>query len=141
VILAVILMALAIRLLWAVGVQALRDEASPLPPPPPPAPIRRQIRTEVPHLLYYYRHATKPGRVYWGISNEPEARHDRHLVDPDDQWWMVQSTGVMYYAQWYPNRVTARAAERRAIRASAYAGEPIANQVHHPARRTRRAVH
>jgi len=137
-ILAVFLIALAGGLLWAVGAAVARGEPAPVPPPLP-APVRRAIRTEVPHLLYFYRHSTG-GRIYWGISNDPEARHARHLSDPDDQWWMRQSSGVMYYAKWYPNRVTARAAEREAIRASAYAGEQIANQVHHPAGRIRRAV-
>jgi len=127
-ILAVILMTLAIALLWSVGMQALRDEA----PRIPPAPVRRQIRTEVPHLLYYYRHATLPGRIYWGISNDPERRHGEHETDPDDQDWMRQSTGVMYYHRWYPNRTAARAAERRAIRVSALAGEPIVNDHHNP---------
>jgi hypothetical protein len=138
-ILAVILMTLAAALLGAVGVAAVRGETPSAPPLP--VPVRRPVRTEVPHLLYYYRHATLPGRIYWGISNEPEARHARHLTDPDDQWWMVQSTGIMYHHRWLPNRAAARAAERAAIRASAHAGEPIANQVHHPAGRSRRAVH
>jgi predicted GIY-YIG superfamily endonuclease len=136
-ILAVILMTLAIALLWAVGVQAFRSEAPPVPLPP----VRRQIRTEVPHALYYYLHATVPGKIYWGISNNPERRDGEHAIDPDDQWWYRQSTGVMYYAKWYPNKAAACASERRAIRASAYADEPIANQVHHPAGRTRRAIH
>jgi predicted GIY-YIG superfamily endonuclease len=138
-ILAVLLMTLAAGLLVAVGVAIVRGE-TPVPPPLP-VPVRRPVRTEVPHLLYYYLHATQPGKIYWGISNCPEAREAQHVTDPDDQWWMRQSTGVMYYHRWYPNRRAALAAERAAIRASAYAGEQIANQVHHPAGRSRRAVH
>lgn len=139
-ILVVLLMTLAAGLLWAVGVAAVRDEMRAPVPPPLRVPARRPIRTEVPHLLYFYRSTTGP-RIYWGISNDPDARHARHLTDPKDQWWMSRSSKVMYYDHWYPNRTTALAAERRAIRASAYSGEPIANQVHHPAGRIRRAIH
>ena len=142
-VLAIALLALAAGLLWAVGVQALQDERRPAGPPiPAPVPVRRPVRTDVPHALYYYLHATVPGRIYWGISNEPEARHGRHENDPRDQWWMRQSTGAMHLHRWYPNRETARAAERAAVRASAFAGEPIVNDHHNPLKvRRPRAVH
>lgn len=127
---AVALMVFAVSLLWAVAAQIAKGRAATALPPP--VPTRRPVRADVSTLLYYYRHAILPGRVYWGISNDPEARHAQHEADPDDQHWMRQSTGIMYYERWYPNRAAALAAERRAIRASALAGEPIANDHHNP---------
>jgi predicted GIY-YIG superfamily endonuclease len=132
VILAVVLMTLAAALVLAVVVQAVRS--GPGRALPPPVPVRRPVRTEVPHLLYCYEWSPRfgTGRIYYGISNEPENRHARHLTDPNDQWWMRLSTGVMIPLCRYPNRDVARAAERRAVRAGAYAGEDLANDQHHP---------
>jgi predicted GIY-YIG superfamily endonuclease len=108
----------------------------------PVAPVRpaRKVRTNVPHVLYHYLHATRPGRIYIGISNSPEVRHSRHLIDPDDREWMRRSTKIMYPVQWYPSRTAARAAERAAVREAAHAGEDIANDQHHPYRRRSRAI-
>lgn len=102
-------------------------------------PVRR-VRADVPHLLYRYVWAATLRTCYYGISNEPPARHARHLIDPDDQWWMSRSTGVMIPVCWYPNRAAARAAERAAVRAGAAAGEDLANDHHNPVRRPRRAA-
>lgn len=105
----------------------------------PPAP-RRRIRTDVPHLLYVYdwdgRRAIPD--AYYGISNEPPARHARHLIDPDDRWWIERSTRVMHPIGWYPNRALALAAERAAIRAACARGADLANTVHNPSARRRR---
>jgi hypothetical protein len=94
----------------------------------------RQIRTEVPHLLYCYKRPDGR-RIYGGISNEPPERHARHLIDPDDRWWMVQTDGVMYPVRWLPNRDTARAAERALVREMYHRGEDPANDHHNPGRR------
>ena len=104
------------------------------------APRRRQIRTDVPHLLYVYDWAGEPRipDAYYGISNEPPARHARHLIDPDDRWWIERTTGVMHPIGWYPNRTLALAAERAAIRAACARGAELANTVHNPNARKRR---
>jgi hypothetical protein len=142
---AVALMVFALALLWAVAAQIAKGRAATALPPPLPVPVRRPVRTDVPHALYYYLWAPwsgRTGRCYWGISNEPEARHARHGVDPDDQWWYRQSTGIMYYDHWEPNRDDARAAERQAIRADAFAGAYLANDHHNPLKvRQPRAIH
>lgn len=101
-------------------------------PAPPVKRVPRQIRVAVPHLLYMYRWARDDRPAYFGISNEPEARHRRHGVDPDDLWWYQLSDGVMYEVGWYPDRTAARAAEVSIIQRHALAGEYLANTHHNP---------
>jgi hypothetical protein len=102
------------------------------------APVpRRRIRTDVPHLLYVYDWATG-GDCYYGISNEPPARHRRHAVDPNDQWWYQRSTKVMHPLGWYPNRTAAFAAERAIVRKRSAEGADLANTVHNSRARRRR---
>jgi predicted GIY-YIG superfamily endonuclease len=127
---ALALIVLAFVLLAAVA----RHVTRPAPLPIASARPRRQVRTDVPHLLYVYRRRDG-SRIYGGISNEPPDRHARHLIDPDDRWWMVQTDGVMYPVRWYPNRTAARAAERALVQEMYYAGEDPANDHHNPGRR------
>ena len=134
-----ILLVLAAWILGAVLIVASRPSAPRFVPPPPARPARR-IRTDVPHLLYCYVWADTLRPCYYGISNEPPARHLRHEADPDDEWWMSRSTHEMIPIRTLPNRSAALAAERAAIRAGAAAGEDLANQTHHPAGRYRRAI-
>lgn len=100
------------------------------PVPVPPATTRR-VRTEVDHLLYVYRWAAG-GDAYFGISNEPGRRHDRHTVDPRDAEWFPLTTGVMYEVGWYPNRALAERAEADIIRREALRGALLANTRHNP---------
>lgn len=128
---ALALVALAVSLLTAV----VRSSRRPAPPRMVARPaIRRTVRTDVPHLLYCYRRPDG-SRIYGGISNEPPDRHARHLIDPDDRWWMAQTDGVMYPIRWLPNRPAARLAERALVREMHYAGEEPANYHHNPGRR------
>lgn len=136
---------LLILTLWlAAAVVAAIVRWRPQPPRPlaPPArPPRRPVRADVPHALYDYMHAERPGRIYVGISNEPEARHRRHGRDPKDQWWYRRSTKTMHLVAWYPNRAAAEDAEELRVRSLAHAGDDLANTHHNPyARRTRRAA-
>jgi hypothetical protein len=101
----------------------------------PAAPTRAPVRSSVPHLLYCYYWATG-GECYFGISNDPPARHERHAGKSE---WFPLSTGVMYEVQWYPNRAAALAAERMAIRTASARGATLANDHHNPYAR-RRAV-
>jgi hypothetical protein len=135
--LAIILVGMAVGLLAAVR-RNVRRRPPNVAGRSRPA-VRRRIRIDAPHLLYCYRRPDG-SRIYGGISNEPEARAARHLVDPDDRWWMVQSDGVMYPIRWYPNRLTAGTAERTLVREMYYRGENPANYHHNPGR-MRRAVH
>jgi predicted GIY-YIG superfamily endonuclease len=129
---AFVLIALALGLVAAV-VRSARPRSTPIRPPARP-PTRRPIRADVPHLLYVYRRRNGT-RIYGGISNEPPARHARHLIDQDDRWWMVQTDGVMYPVRWYGNRDDARIAERALVREMYYADEEPANYHHNPGRR------
>lgn len=104
------------------------------------APIRRPVRADVPHALYDYHYAGRAEVIYSGISNEPPVRHRRHENEPKDQWWYLKSTKKMHVVGWYPNRVTAQAAERERVRTLALAGHRLANNHHNPVRRTRRAA-
>lgn len=107
----------------------------------PPARPARAIRVDVPTALYHYEWADRPpAPIYYGISNDPPARHRRHEVDPDDRWWMSRSTGVMVLDTQYPNRPAALAAERTAIRAAHARGHELANYQHNPGRRRRVAA-
>jgi predicted GIY-YIG superfamily endonuclease len=124
-------------LLFVVLRQGGRPPARPAPLPRPAGTPRRQIRVDVPHLLYVYEWAAG-GDCYFGISNEPDARHRRHGVDPDDRWWYEQTTKVMHELAWYPNRAAALAAERAAIRAACSVGAALANTVHNTRARGRR---
>jgi hypothetical protein len=140
---ALALLILAAWLIGAVVVSASRPPASPRPVArvrPQAAIPARRVRTEVEHLLYCYLWADTLQPRYYGVSNEPPVRARRHENDPDDQWWFRQTTGVMVPIRWYPNRAAAFAAERAAVRAGAAAGEDLANQVHHPDGRFRRAI-
>lgn len=130
---ALLLIALAVGLVVAVIRQVGRPASSGIVRHRP-APARRPVRTEVPHLLYCYRRPDG-SRIYGGISNEPEARAARHLVDPDDRWWIVQTDGIMYPLRWLRNRDVARVAERALVREMHYAGEGPANYHHNPGRR------
>jgi hypothetical protein len=129
-----LLIAAAIALL-ATAVLAGRRPTPPPAPPVRPVPARR-IRTDVPHLLYRYVWLVG-GDCYYGISNEPEKRHARELVDPRCQWWIRQSTKVMIPVRWYPDRDSAHAAEVQAIESAARRGAYLANYHHNPRRRTR----
>lgn len=104
--------------------------------PRPQVPIRpsvqRKIRANVPHVLYHYLHALRPGRRYIGISNEPTARHRFHSTNPRGQWWFQTSTQVMEIVARYPNLQAARIAERAAIADAVRNGEDIANTQHVP---------
>jgi predicted GIY-YIG superfamily endonuclease len=138
--LGLVLLTLTAWLVLALIVQIARwraQDAVQQLPPPRALPVRRPVRADVPHLLYCYLWATTLRPIYYGISNEPEVRGSRHLTDPDDEWWMRQSTGVMVPIRWLPDRSAARAAERAAIRDGALAGEDLANDHHNPRRRTR----
>lgn len=138
---ALVCMILAVWLLAALVARALRGRrARPAPVvyPTRPAIRRAPVREDVPHALYAYLWASRPGRRYIGISNEPAVRHRRHETDPDAQWWFQQTTGVMHVICWYPNRDTARAAERATVRAAALNGEDPANDHHNPLRRRAR---
>jgi predicted GIY-YIG superfamily endonuclease len=96
---------------------------------------------DVPTILYHYEWADRPtAPIYFGISNDPPARHVRHENDPDDRWWMDRSTGVMILDTQYPNRAAARAAEKAAIQRAHYAGHELANYQHNPGRRKRYAA-
>lgn len=130
--LALVLVGAAVGLIAGVLHGARRRNVAPVRPI---RPVRR-VREDVPHLLYVYRRRAWPHRrIYGGISNEPEGRHARHLIDPDDRWWIVQTDGVMYPVRWLPNRTVARAAERALIREMHFAGDEPANYHHNPGRR------
>jgi hypothetical protein len=118
--------------LVATVARSSRRTVRPLPLPRPPAP--RQVRADVAHLLYCYRRPDG-SRIYGGITNCPEVRHARHLIDPDDREWMIQTDGIMYPIHWLPSRLTARAAERALVREMHFAGEQPANIHHNPGRR------
>lgn len=94
----------------------------------------------VPTVLYHYDWADGRGPIYFGVSNEPPARHRRHENDPRDRWWMERSTGVMILDTQYPNRPAAEAAEEAAIQRAHYAGHELANYQHNPGRRKRYAA-
>lgn len=103
-----------------------------LPARPAPVPRRAPVRANVPHLLYVYLWADSGRPAYFGISNEPDDRDQRHSVDPKDQWWYERTTKVMHEVAWYPDRVSARAAETATIGREALAGEYLANTHHNP---------
>lgn len=130
---ALLLIAAGLLFLWLALVSHRRKWARAIHPrrPLPVLPTRAPVRADVPHLLYLYVWADGSD-AYYGISNEPGARHRRHGVDPDDQWWFGHTTGVMIPVRWYPNRAAALAAERQAIRAAAARGAWLANTHHNP---------
>lgn len=120
-------------LVWAIRMPRSRaDYGQPAPVRARAAATRRPVRADVPHALYRYPHRFRPGARYYGISNEPPARHRRHENDPKDRWWFATSTGRMVIIAWYPNRAAAQAAERGAVRAAWVRGEDIANKHHVP---------
>ncbi len=132
---ALILFAVAAACIWLAGRR--RAEHRQLPdrrrtPLPAKPPARRRVREDVPHLLYVYLWAANRRAAYYGISNEPPARHRRHETEPDDEWWFRLTDGVMYEVAWYPNRKAAKAVERATIRGEAVAGEYLANMHHNP---------
>lgn len=140
--LAVILLVFAAWLFWVA--LAGRRSTRPLAPTPPPRPVtprsrRRAVHHGEPHALYHYLHATRPGRIYIGISSDPGERAARHAVDPRSQRWYPYSTGRMVIVGWYRDYATAHAAEVAAIQTAHAAREPIANTLHVP-RRSRRAA-
>ncbi len=142
---ALALLGLGVALLIAARLRYQQGRRPPRRPISPTAPVRPRStrspgRDDVPHALYRYPHATRPGSIYYGISNDPDARHARHARDPRARWWFSRSTGVMVIVAWFPNRTEAMAAESRAIRTAALAGEDIANDHHNPNRRIRRAA-
>lgn len=128
---AAVMLAVALVLLWLAVRLAQRHRPAPQPLSRSRAPKRR-VRRDVPTALYCYLHAVVPGRVYVGISNDPESRHRWHEVNSP---WFRFSTGEMRIVAVYPNRRAAMAAETAAIRRAALAGEPLANDVGNPLRR------
>ncbi len=127
VVVAVVLLAVAVRIPRRPG-----GYRPPVATVAPSTPRRRPVREDVRHALYRYPHLLRDGGRYYGISDDPEARHRRHQRDPKDQWWFRTSTGEMQIIAWYPNRTLARAAERTVIQAAHRRGEDIANQHHVP---------
>ena len=130
---ALLLFAAALLCLWLAVVSHRRKWANRVQPQPPmrSLPGRAPVRSDVPHLLYLYPWADGT-ECYYGVSNEPAARHRRHGTDPDDRWWYANTTGEMIPIRWYPNRRAALAAERAAIRAAAARGAWLANTHHNP---------
>ncbi len=107
-----------------------------------PAPAR-QVRRDVPHALYQY--LTPAGAPkYFGISNDPGARHERRMRqfaagDPKVAW-VAETTREMQVLAWYDDHAAANAAERIMVRAAAEAGHDLANDHYNPNRRSRRAA-
>lgn len=106
----------------------------------PPAALvrapRRRVRVDVPHALYHYLHAELPGRIYLGITNDPEERDRTHELTSE---WYARSTRMMYVVEWHPSRQAALNAERAAVLYAWAHGEPIENRQYIPGRIRRRA--